>query len=139
MFLGNAQSTEAFDQFLEVLGDRIQLKDFDGYRGGLDTQHGQTGTESVHTVFRQKEVMFHVSTLLPFTVGDTQQLQRKRHIGNDVVVIVFQENNTPFSPEMIQSNFIHAYVVVQPVEPASDGTRRYRVSVTARDDVPFFG
>lgn len=34
--------------------------------------------------------MFHVSTLLPYTVGDLQQLQRKRHIGNDIVAIIFQ-------------------------------------------------
>lgn len=87
---GNANSGRAFDEFLEVLGERVPLKDFDGYRGGLDIQHGQTGAESVYTQFRQKEIMFHVSTLLPFTVGDTQQLQRKRHIGNDIVTVVFQ-------------------------------------------------
>lgn len=37
--------------------------------------------------------MFHVSTFLPYTVGDIQQLQRKRHIGNDIVAIVFQVLN----------------------------------------------
>ncbi len=37
--------------------------------------HGQTGTESVFTVFRQREIMFHVSTKLPFTDGDIQQVQ----------------------------------------------------------------
>ncbi|KAI1707194.1 rap/ran-GAP domain-containing protein [Ditylenchus destructor] len=135
---GNATSNEAFDEFLSILGDRIELSGFNGYRGGLDTCHGQTGTESVHTRFRHKEVMFHVSTFLPYTVGDTQQLQRKRHIGNDIVAIVFQEQNTPFSPDMIASNFLHAYIVVQPIDPGTDKTR-YRVSVTARDDVPFFG
>ncbi|KAE9555444.1 hypothetical protein FO519_001381 [Halicephalobus sp. NKZ332] len=135
---GNATTSPAFDEFLEILGDRIELKNFEGYRGGLDTQHGQTGTESVYTEFRQKEIMFHVSTLLPFTVGDTQQLQRKRHIGNDIVAIVFQEENTPFSPDLIASNFLHAYVVVQPIDSGTDRLR-YRVSVTARDDVPFFG
>ncbi|XP_053150198.1 uncharacterized protein LOC128344317 isoform X2 [Hemicordylus capensis] len=57
--------------------------------------------------------MFHVSTKLPFTEGDAQQLQRKRHIGNDIVAIVFQDENTPFVPDMIASNFLHAYVVVQ--------------------------
>lgn len=72
------------------MGDRVVLKDFEGYRGGLDTQHGQTGEETVYTNFRQKEIMFHVSNLLPFTVGDTQQLQRKRHIGNDIVALIFQ-------------------------------------------------
>lgn len=94
------------------------------------------------------------------------QLQRKRHIGNDIVGIVFQEENTPFVPDMIASNFLHAYVVVQVVNPCSDNVL-YRVnsfpslptdfvscdkrliklrlslcsqvSVTARDDVPFFG
>lgn len=86
----NANTSAAFDEFLSILGDRVQLKNFDGYRGGLDTHYGQTGTESVYTSFRQKEIMFHVSTLLPFTPGDAQQLQRKRHIGNDIVAIIFQ-------------------------------------------------
>lgn len=36
--------------------------------------HGQTGVESVYTVFRDREIMFHVSTKLPFTEGDTQQV-----------------------------------------------------------------
>lgn len=48
------------------------------------------------------------------------QLQRKRHIGNDIVAILFQEENTPFVPDMIASNFLHAYVVVQVVNPCSD-------------------
>ncbi|KAI4826721.1 hypothetical protein KUCAC02_030155, partial [Chaenocephalus aceratus] len=58
---------------------------------------------------------------LPYTEGDSQQLQRKRHIGNDIVAIVFQEENTPF------------------VENACTENVTYKVSVTARDDVPFFG
>ncbi|TMS34511.1 hypothetical protein L596_002089 [Steinernema carpocapsae] len=135
---GNAVTTPAFDEFLDILGDRVQLQNFSGFRGGLDIQHGQTGNESVYTQFKQKEIMFHVSTLLPFTVGDTQQLQRKRHIGNDIVAIVFQEENTPFSPDIVSSNFLHAYIVVQPVNAGTDKVY-YRVSVTARDDVPFFG
>lgn len=45
------------------------------FRGGLDVSHGQTGSESVYTVFRQREIMFHVSTKLPFTEGDVQQVQ----------------------------------------------------------------
>jgi RAP1 GTPase activating protein 1 len=38
----------------------------------------------------------------------------------------------------LQSNFLHAYLVVQPIDPGTERAR-YRVSVTARDDVPFFG
>ncbi|XP_038578310.1 rap1 GTPase-activating protein 1-like isoform X11 [Micropterus salmoides] len=134
----NTKESPAFVEFLEFLGEKVELHNFKGFRGGLDVTHGQTGTESVYCNYRNKEVMFHVSTKLPYTEGDTQQLQRKRHIGNDIVAIVFQEENTPFVPDMIASNFLHAYVVVQVVNPCSDNVL-YRVSVTARDDVPFFG
>uniref|UniRef100_A0A8C6X033 RAP1 GTPase activating protein n=1 Tax=Neogobius melanostomus TaxID=47308 RepID=A0A8C6X033_9GOBI len=135
---GNTDESAPFVEFLEFLGEKIELHNFKGFRGGLDVTHGQTGTESVYCNYRNKEVMFHVSTKLPYTDGDTQQLQRKRHIGNDIVAIVFQEENTPFVPDMIASNFLHAYIVVQVVKPCSDNVL-YKVSVTARDDVPFFG
>ncbi|KAM6048504.1 rap1 GTPase-activating protein 2 isoform 15-T17 [Theristicus caerulescens] len=135
---GNNEESAAFKNFLSFLGDTITLQDFKGFRGGLDVSHGQTGAESVYTVFRDREIMFHVSTKLPFTEGDTQQLQRKRHIGNDIVAIIFQEENTPFVPDMIASNFLHAYIVVQVENPEADNTA-YKVSVTAREDVPSFG
>lgn len=135
---GNTNSSPAFDEFLDMLGQRIRLKEHKGYRGGLDIQNGHTGDEAIYEVFKEREIMFHVSTMLPFTEGDPQQLQRKRHIGNDIVAIVFQESNTPFSPDMIASHFLHAFIVIQPLEPNTSNTR-YKISVTARDDVPFFG
>lgn len=50
--------------------------------------------------------MFHVSTLLPHSAINRQQLERKRHIGNDVVVIVFQDGpNGGFNPKTISSKF----------------------------------
>ncbi|KAK2521551.1 hypothetical protein Q9233_010795 [Columba guinea] len=160
---GTTEESPAFAEFLDVLGQRVQLRDFKGCvtggwvgapmgprlrvpvppphagsGGGLDVTHGQTGSESVYCHFRDKEIMFHVSTKLPYTEGDAQQLQRKRHIGNDIVAVVFQDENTPFVPDMIASNFLHAFVVVQLEQGSTQGTL-YKVSVTARDDVPFFG
>ncbi|XP_029801744.1 rap1 GTPase-activating protein 1 [Suricata suricatta] len=137
LFSTNEESP-AFVEFLDFLGQKVKLQDFKGFRGGLDVTHGQTGTESVYCNFRNKEIMFHVSTKLPYTEGDAQQLQRKRHIGNDIVAVVFQDENTPFVPDMIASNFLHAYVVVQAEGGGPEGPL-YKVSVTARDDVPFFG
>jgi RAP1 GTPase activating protein 1 len=77
----NEHTSRAFDEFLEFLGQRVRLKEHRGYRGGLDIQFGQTGEESVYETFKDREIMFHVSTLLPYTENDSQQLQRKRHIG----------------------------------------------------------
>jgi RAP1 GTPase activating protein 1 len=130
----NTESSPEFDDFLSLLGEKIKLKDHKGYRGGLDIQNGHTGDAAIYEVFEDREIMFHVSTMLPFTNGDSQQLQRKRHIGNDIVAIVFQEKNTPFSPDMIASHFLHAFIVIQP-----HTNRTYKISVAARDGVPFFG
>ena len=136
---GNRRHSPAMDEFLDMLGDRIDLSQHRGYKGGLDTIHGQTGQHSVYQVFHKREIMFHVSTLLPFSESDKQQLQRKRHIGNDIVAVVFQEENTPFSPDIITSHFLHAYIVVQPITNTTSGNVSYKVSVTARSDVPYFG
>uniref|UniRef100_A0A8C7ZW67 RAP1 GTPase activating protein 2a n=1 Tax=Oryzias sinensis TaxID=183150 RepID=A0A8C7ZW67_9TELE len=133
---GNNEETPAFKEFLSVLGDNIELQDFKGFRGGLDVSHGQTGSESIYTVFRQREIMFHVSTKLPFTEGDVQQLQRKRHIGNDIVAAVFQEESTPFVPDMIASNFLHAYVLVQAENPCTEHTT-YKVYTLCSDVMHF--
>ena len=134
---GNRVHSAAMERFLDMIGQRVRLAEHSGYRGGLDTQFGQTGQHSVYTEHLGKEIMYHVATLLPFSETDSQQLQRKRHIGNDIVSIIFQEGNTPFSPDMVTSHFLHAYIVVQP-EP-EEGPDVYRVSVTARSDVPYFG
>lgn len=42
------------DEFLDLIGDRVELMHFKGYRGGLDTENGHTGTESVHTVYKER-------------------------------------------------------------------------------------
>lgn len=44
------------------------------FRGGLDVRNGQTGSQSVYTVFKGQELMFHVLTKLPFIEGDMQQV-----------------------------------------------------------------
>lgn len=122
-----------FDEFLTLLGDKVRLRGFDKYKGGLgkfnlfniirlfknifnlfsDTVHDLTGLYSVYTNFRNIEIMFHVSTQLPYEKHDPQKLQRKRHIGNDIVCVVFLEaDNTAFSPACIKSHFLHTFILV---------------------------
>ena len=43
--------------------------------GGLDTVHDLTGTSSIYTQWRNIEVMFHVSTMLPFEQSDPQKVR----------------------------------------------------------------
>lgn len=66
-----------------------------------------------------KRLYFQMDLFFFFTRA---QLQRKRHIGNDIVATVFQEDATPFVPDMIASNFLHAYILVQVENPCTDNT-----------------
>jgi len=61
--------------------------------------------------------------MIPYNPKDEQQIGRKRHIGNDVVVLIFVSGKTPFSPISIQSQFNNVFIVVQPVisQPPSSG------------------
>eukprot|EP01129_Flabellula_baltica_P010786 TRINITY_DN4604_c0_g1_i1.p1 TRINITY_DN4604_c0_g1~~TRINITY_DN4604_c0_g1_i1.p1 ORF type:complete len:360 (+),score=76.52 TRINITY_DN4604_c0_g1_i1:95-1081(+) len=102
----NNEVSQSFTEFMNSIGTKIELKGFTGYRGGLDVKEDTTGTHSYTTRFRDFDIMFHVSVYLPFMPNEAQQWARKRHIGNDVVVIVFQDGPTGgFVPSMIHSKF----------------------------------
>ena len=52
------------------------------------------------------------------------QLLRKRHIGNDIVTIIFQEPDCKqFSPKWIRSHFQHIFVIVRVENPNSKFTK----------------
>ena len=58
------------------------------------------------------------------------QLQRKRHIGNDIVCVVFMEaDNTPFSPSCIKSHFLHTFIIVRTCTKARFKPPQYEVHI----------
>lgn len=131
-------ASPAFHQFLTFLGETIELRNWRGYRAGLDTSGSNlTGTHSIYTKWQGYEIMFHVSPLLPYIPGDKQQLERKRHIGNDIVVIVFQDVDSEgrckeFQLGSVTSHQNHVVVVVRP-----EG-EKYRLVVCPKAGVPGF-
>ncbi|XP_076247630.1 rap GTPase activating protein radish [Calliopsis andreniformis] len=134
--LDNNENSPLFEEFLQILGDKVRLKGFEKYKGGLDTIHDLTGLYSVYTNWRDIEIMFHVSTLLPYERHDAQKLQRKRHIGNDIVCVVFLEaDNTPFSPACIKSHFLHTFILVRVSPRIKRKITKYEVLVVTRDEV----
>lgn len=81
--------------------------------------------------------VWHFSVLFLRTLFDTtqcltqsfpavfvlSQLLRKRHIGNDIVTIVFQEPGAlPFTPKNIRSHFQHVFVIVRAHNPCSENS-----------------
>ena len=134
----NEEGGPAFNEFLDLIGQRVRLKGFEKYKAGLCTKDDSTGLYSIYASHEQSEIMFHVSTLLPFTPNNRQQLPRKRYIGNDIVTVVFQEPGAlPFIPN-IKSQFQHVFIVVRVNNPCSDHTS-YSVAVSRSKSVPTFG
>nr|XP_040223872.2 GTPase-activating Rap/Ran-GAP domain-like protein 3 isoform X2 [Anopheles coluzzii]XP_040223874.2 GTPase-activating Rap/Ran-GAP domain-like protein 3 isoform X2 [Anopheles coluzzii]XP_049461475.1 GTPase-activating Rap/Ran-GAP domain-like protein 3 isoform X2 [Anopheles coluzzii] len=136
--LSNETGSPEFDDFLTLLGEKIRLKDWERYRGGLDVKGDMTGKYSIYTLYEGHEIMFHVSTLLPFSRDNRQQVERKRHIGNDIVNIIFIDEassgeETEFIPNNVKSQFTHVFAVV-----TKRGTR-YRLAVYCDETVPPFG
>ncbi|KAG6462584.1 hypothetical protein O3G_MSEX013352, partial [Manduca sexta] len=113
-------------------GKRLTTKCWNRFRGGLDVKGDMTGSHSIYTMHQGHEIMFHVSTMLPFSKDNKQQLERKRHIGNDIVNIVFTDDtvHNTFNPQCVKSHF----TLVSEVE--GEG---YRLSVYSDDTVPPFG
>uniref|UniRef100_A0A4W3HFU4 Signal-induced proliferation-associated 1 like 2 n=1 Tax=Callorhinchus milii TaxID=7868 RepID=A0A4W3HFU4_CALMI len=135
----NEAGGPVFEEFLDLLGHRVRLKGFSKYRAQLDNKTDSTGTHSLYTTYKDYEIMFHVSTMLPYTPNNRQQLLRKRHIGNDIVTIVFQEPGAiPFTPRNIRSHFQHVFVIVRVHNPCTENVC-YSVAVSRSKDVPPFG
>ncbi|XP_038656429.1 signal-induced proliferation-associated 1-like protein 2 [Scyliorhinus canicula] len=135
----NENGGPVFEEFLDLLGHRVRLKGFSKYKAQLDNKADSTGTHSLYTTYKDYEIMFHVSTMLPYTPNNRQQLLRKRHIGNDIVTIVFQEPGAlPFTPRNIRSHFQHVFVIVRVHNPCTENVC-YSVAVSRSKDVPPFG
>jgi len=140
--LGNRETSADFVEFLAFLGDPVRLEGFEGFRGGLDVRTNTTGEQSVHTEWKGYEIMYHVAPYLPYTVDDPQQLAKKRHLGNDVVVLIFKEGTQWVDPSSFRSHFNHIFVVVskssvdssgQPL--AGDAPTHYAVQIARKVDV----
>ncbi|XP_052215441.1 GTPase-activating Rap/Ran-GAP domain-like protein 3 isoform X2 [Dreissena polymorpha] len=138
-FFSNETGSDQFERFLKLLGDRIKLKGWDKFKAGLDVKANTTGAETVYTVYEGHEIMFHVSTMLPYSTDNKQQVERKRHIGNDIVNIIFWDGDPncipSFKPGMMKTRFTHIFAVVT----YNPETLRYRLSVFSQESVPLFG
>ena len=145
-FFANETGSPDFDEFCDFIGEKVALLDFQGYAGGLSKTDNLSGTHTVYTRYgnaqagQEIEVVFHVSTMLPNDPNDEQKIEKKRHIGNDFVVLLFKEandENDTIDTSTFLSKFNHIFVVVNPVK--TDGkTTHYRISIAANDDIrPF--
>lgn len=80
--------------------------------------------------------MFHVGTMMRYSKDDPQQVVKKRHIGNDNVVILFQENETcQYKTDMIKSNMIYLLIIVTNLSKEKTEKPKYKINIAAKNFV----
>ncbi|KAJ6227172.1 gtpase-activating rap/ran-gap domain-like protein [Anaeramoeba flamelloides] len=132
-YLTNVEHSEEFEDFLNILGDKITLFGWKKYRGGLDVNHGTSGETSIYTEWNDFSIMFHVLTLIPYIEKDDQQVTRKKHIGNDVVVIVFLNGDIVYNPNSFRSKQNHILIAVRPLKDGNE--TKYQLEVNMKNCV----
>jgi hypothetical protein len=140
--------TPALEEFLDFMGTKIELAGWTGFAGGLDTSaECRTGKSTYYTEIDEFKLLFHVSTMLPYFPMDEQQLERKRHLGNDIVCVIFLEEDSHgsaehfFDPSWLHTCFTHVFFVVSPDREMTKktGVTHYRLAVACHSGTTPFG
>ncbi|XP_061625573.1 tuberin isoform X5 [Phyllopteryx taeniolatus] len=116
--LSNEYGSNRYAAFLTGLGKLIHLKDCDPdqiFLGGLD-QYGDDGefTYCWHDDIMQ--TIFHIATLMPNRESDKGCCNKKRHIGNDFVMVVYNDSGEEYKLGTIKGQFNFVEVIIKPLD-----------------------
>ena len=134
--LSNAVGSPRYERFIRCLGTLHYLNGCPHYTGGLDSKTDIDGQLALLDVQVHTEICYHVATLIPTREKHRRFENKKRHIGNDFVNIVYSDSEKEFTADMIPSKFTLVHIVVSPVRGS---VFRVRVLCKYPDLVPFFG
>ncbi|XP_051559030.1 tuberin-like isoform X1 [Myxocyprinus asiaticus] len=120
--LSNEYGSNRYARFLTGLGKLIHLKDCDPdqiFLGGLD-QYGDDGefTYCWHDDIMQ--AIFHIATLMPNRERDKGCCNKKRHIGNDFVIVVYNDSAEEYKLGTIKGQFNFVEVLIKPLDYESN-------------------
>ncbi len=101
--LKNRYGSFRYTQFLKNLGTLVSLKD--AKEQNLFVNMDSTGRDGAFTYIWQDDIVqvtFHVATLMPNKEQDPLCHEKKKHIGNDYVSIVYKETNEEYNINTIK-------------------------------------
>ncbi|XP_038144155.1 signal-induced proliferation-associated 1-like protein 2 [Cyprinodon tularosa] len=132
-------SSPALKQFLNLLTHQDPMKGFYKYQEQQKSSDDSTETQSVYTTFREFQLMFHISTLLPAAAADAAQMLSTHLVGNNTVTVIFQEPDAPpFNPQNIRSHFLCVIIVITVHRPCTQHTY-YSLAAFRSRGIPPFG
>ncbi|RAL08307.1 putative GTPase activating protein (Tsc2) [Aspergillus homomorphus CBS 101889] len=117
--LSNTGGSPDYEYFLSKLGTKVPLR---GARFNTQGLHADFDGDSTYAWRdRVTEIVFHVATMMPTNFdNDPACVNKKRHLGNDFVNIVFNRSNTPFNFNTVPSQFNFVNIVINPTCRVTD-------------------
>ncbi|KAF9460489.1 hypothetical protein BDZ94DRAFT_1311500 [Collybia nuda] len=111
--LRNTHGSPAYTRFLEGIGRLINLRgQVDVYAGGLDPD--EDGEYAYAWWDDIGQVLYHTATMMPSSPDDPQCNNKKRHIGNDYVRIVWNDSGKPYRFDTLATQFQFVNIVIEP-------------------------
>ncbi|KAK5172561.1 Tuberous sclerosis 2-like protein [Saxophila tyrrhenica] len=126
--LQNVQGSPDYITFLSALGTLRPLHNAPFNTQGLDRTSDADGPHAIVWNNQVTELVFHITTLMPNDADPSlNTANKKRHIGNDFVNIIFNNSSAPFDLDTFPSQFAAVYIVIAPSARTSFlQTRRLR-------------
>ncbi|XP_029142262.1 ral GTPase-activating protein subunit alpha-2 [Protobothrops mucrosquamatus] len=130
--LSNPQGSQAYEDFIAGLGWEVDLSTHCGFMGGLQ-RNGSTGQTAPYYATSTIEVIFHVSTRMPFD-SDDSLTKKLRHLGNDEVHVIWSEHSRNYRRGIIPTDFGDVLIIIYPMR-----NRMFYIEIMKKQQVPFFG
>lgn len=93
----------------------MDLNSHKGFLGlGFETIAG-VGTTTPYFASPSVEVVYHEVVRMPTDNSDPTQINKKRHVGNDIVQIVWSDHVRDYSPKTISGQFGDAVIMIYPL------------------------
>ncbi|EIW76707.1 hypothetical protein CONPUDRAFT_110361 [Coniophora puteana RWD-64-598 SS2] len=117
--LRNTSGSSAYTTFLSGMGRLINLRSpTDVYTGGLDPD--EDGEYAYAWGDDIGQILYHTATMMPSREGDEHCVNKKRHIGNDYVRIVWNDSGEPYRFDTLATQFQFVNIVIEPHTLRSD-------------------
>jgi len=111
--LRNTHGSPAYTRFLEGIGRLINLRgQVDVYVGGLDPD--EDGEYAYAWWDDIGQILYHAATMMPTRPDDSQCNNKKRHIGNDYVRIVWNDSGSLYRFDTLSTQFQFVNIVIEP-------------------------
>jgi hypothetical protein len=113
--LANTSGSRDYEDFLARLGTLIRLKGATFNTQGLDRSDDSDGLYAYCWRDRANEIVFHVTTMMPTDLENQPMcVNKKQHIGNDFVNIIWNDSSELFKFDTFPSAFNYVYIVITP-------------------------